>query len=686
MKKILTLILALLMVASCIVACNNEETPSSSTSLAPTSSVTPPTSSEGPSSSTPPVDDDNPPTSADGIVKIDYAVDVNQSFNSSLFNDLSSFGNSDVAMDYPDATPADVTGGIKIEVPGIYRIYGSSTVNGIEIDIDRADKEAALQEVVLVLAGARIENSADALVAPIISKGCNVRIILLDGTENVIIDNRPVDGTTSSEKGAIYVKTGNLTIEGSGLLKIDTKYKNAIFCTKSITIEGGVFDLTSNYNGIYASGERLNTDSPDFVGGLTINSGDFTINSKRAGLKAGELDEETATDIKGKLVINGGKFNIKSTRNAIDCYGEIIVNGGGFKIESSADGINATDKVTFAQDTNTVMIINSADSGVKCDNTVLISDLTNLKIVSKKDGIDAKDVEIDIAGGVVYIVTNPSFVEDMETGEYIRDENKEYHKIDPLLYPDEVLYSVAGSAKGIDASNSIIIKNGIIAIDSVEEAIDCCDGDVIDEATVNTITIAGGMLSLDTSENAIKADNSITISGTTTQLSVLRADKALNADNITISEARVALVAISDAIDSDNVVVNSGEVYLFDKVDLPAEGGTFAVNGGTVVCLSTTKNPNLPTSTTYTILSKTIENPVDYVYGNYANIKGGAIDITLLIPKSYAEKLSVVVLSSQVTAGEYTISAGSYTDGKMSMFVCHDGTFVAKTSESVTVQ
>lgn len=697
MKRLLALILALLMVSAFMLACEDETSTSSSSSSSSSSTSQDPSSSDDTSSSK---EDNNKDDASASIPKIDYNVNVNQSFASNTF-DISSFGNTDLASAYSDAISKDVTAGIKITTPGTYRIYGASTKDGIEIDITRNDKTAPLQEVVLVLDGAEIQNSIDASIPPIYSKGCNLRIILLKNKRNIIFDNRVVNEQTSSEKGAIYVKTGNLTIEGEGELKVETKYKNAIYCTKSITINGGIFNLTANYNGIYAAGDLRTMDTgSDIVGGLTINSGDFIINASRAALKTGDYDNTSTpvTDVAANLIINGGKFQLKSGKNGIDAYGSIFVNGGGFSIESSADGLNASastsengkaeGNITFATDANTVMNINSKDTGIKADAKILFGGKTNVKVISKGDAVGAYDIEVDTTG-VLYLVTNPDFEENMNEGEYIRDENKTYHKVDRLMFPKSVFYSVKNSAKGLDAKNTIVIKNGTIAIDSVEDCINTTDSTKMTtaekEATANTITITGGILVLDSCESAIKADEAIAVSGTATEISVYRSDKGLNADKITLADAKVALIAISDAIDTDEVTVSSGRVILFDKVDIPSTDGKFVVNGGTVICISTTNSPKAPTETTLKTISASIATPVDYVYGNCINVKGTGVDITLQIPKSYAEKLSVVVVSSDVQAGEYTISAGTY-QGSPTFFEYAGGTFAAKTSQKTTVE
>ena len=681
MKKLLALILALLAIVATFASCGDESSSSSAdSSSSETSSSEESSSSESkaPTESSNKKDENKYPE----VSKIEYDVNINQTVNTNVFNTWTDFGNAGEAIDYSVATDVDVSKGItNITAPGIYRLYGTTTKGHVKVDIDRLDETAPLEKVILIFDNINITSYSDAAsIPPIYSKGCDLTIIIPKGTNNTITDTK-----TNSQKGAIYVKTGNLTIEGEGTLKVTAVHKNAIFNTKSITVNGGVFDLSAEYHGIY--GES----------GLVINTGDFKILSGKSAIKSGEYEVENLPEqnVLGGITINNGKFSIDSQGNAIDCYGSITINGGGYNIESAKDGINATDKIVFGgTEANTVMIIEAKEDGIKVKSdatidpnaeivpNIKITGKTNIKIIADNDAIQATDIEIDI-DGVMYLKTNAKFVEDMENGEYILD-NKEYYKVDRTLYDGKTFFKIDGSNKGITAKNSITIKNGQIAIDADEEAIETSDGSQEDASTINKIVISGGVLNLDSRESAVKADNAITVSGTA-KVNVIKSDKGLNADAVTIDNGTVILVSIKDSIDADNTIVNNGTVYLFDKVDYPSDG-TFVVNAGTVICISTTKNPKAPSTAASKIIAKSIEAPAQYKFGSYINIKGGSLDIVLKLPKNYSEKLSVVVTSADVTAGNYSISAGTYVNGSVANLVCTGGTFTASSTETASVQ
>ena len=687
MKKLLSLILALLMILMVFASCNDENETSSSSSSSESSeseSSTQPDNSEketeSQSSTKEPSKDKYPE-----VPKVEYNVNINQTVNTSIFNNLDEFKNEGEAVSYSNATPYDVSKGLNnITQPGIYRLYGTTTKGHVKIDIPRIDENAPLQKVILVLDNVSITSYSDASsIPPIYSKGCDLTIVLPKGTVNKITDTK-----SNTEKGAIYVKTGSLTIEGEGTLKVTAVHKTAIFNSKTLTINGGIFDLTAEYHGVYGKTA------------LVVNSGDFTMKTGKSGLKTGEYEVDNTADknVVGSMTLNGGKFNIDALGNAIAAYGSVTVNGGGYNIKSSKDGINATGKIEFGgNDTNTVMIIDAKEDGIKIsvdegateadtDSTpdVKIAGKTNIKVLCINDGIDANDVEINM-DGVLYIKTDAKFVEDMSNGEYIID-SKEYCKVDRLLYDGKTFFAIDGSSKGISAVNSIVIKNGHIGIDSDEDCIVSTDGKNGDSKTKNEITISGGVIYLDSRESAIKADNKITVSGDS-KISAIKSDKGLNAKNVLIENGTLNIVSISDAIDSKNTVVNNGTIYLFDKVDYhPNDGGTFVVNGGTLVSISTTKTPQAPTSSTIKVVAKAIENTEGYTFGNFVGISGGSFEIVLKLPKKYTEKVSVVVASSALVAGDYTIGVGSYTDGSVANLVCSGGTFTPTSSEAVTVQ
>lgn len=672
MKKILALIIALMCVFCAFMSCSDDtETTSSSESESASESQQQSSSVAQSSSSSSQFVEDTSKKYPE-VPQIDINVNVDTVVGTDVFEDLSSFKNEGKLESYGGTIQTiDISKGENnIVAPGTYKLTGITTKGYVKIVIPRPDDTAPLEKVTLILDNVQITSSTDvSSIPPIYSKGCNLEIVIPKDTVNTITDT-----TTNQEKGAIYVKTGDLTISGEGTLKVNAVHKNAIFNTKKITVNGGIFDLTAKYHGIYGEGGVKSTveDKPENHVGVVINTGDFKIKAEKSAIKSGDYEETNLPDqnVLGSITINGGKFDLETKGNAISCYGSVSINGGGYKIVSANDGINATADVIFDGENPTVMVIDAKDNGIKSDTDVNILGNTSIKILSIHDGIDANNIEIDTTG-TLYIKTNASFIQDMANGEFILH-NKSYHKVDKVAFEGKVFYAVDGSSKGIDAAQSLTIKNGKIGIDSNESALNG-----------NSVTIDNGIIYLSSQESAVKATAEIKYNNGF--VNVMRSYKGLNASDVTVKAGTLVLVAIADAIDAENTTVDGGTLYLYDKVDYPNDG-SFVVTAGTVVCLSTTNNPKTPTASSNKYIAKSIESSAGYVSNSYVQIKGEGIDVTLKLPKKYSEKLSVVVVSPGVVTGTYTISVGQCTGGSISNLVYTGGTFTASSTESVVVE
>lgn len=689
-----------------LVACKNEQPPATESSSEQSSESS--SSKETPgkdetSSKEPEVDDSKFPP----VDRIDYNVSIAQTIDTSIFGKINDFKNDFLEQTY-HYTSLDITGAgkVEIETAGIYKISGKTTKGYILVDIK---KEDPLKEVVLILDNVEVTSSSEtASIPPIYSEGCNLTIVLPDGTVNNLTDT-----VTNAEKGAIYVKTGNLTIEGRGTLNVTGVSKNAIVNTKKLTVNGGILNLTAVNSGLYGE---------DY--GVEINDGEINITSEKAGIKAGDYEkgenpgDPPLKDVVAPLVINGGRIDIKSKEDGIRVNGDATIASCGLSIITDTNGIDVTGNLTFNTVTDkadAIVDISSIKRGIKCDGKVSILGGANLKIdvrVSEeeaesttdefnynKDCIKAYDVLIDTTG-VVYLKTNETYKADKSyqtnpSGSYYILDSREYVKVDPSLYSGKIIFSIDGSNRGIEAFDKIEIKNGIIAIDSAEDSLNAGGttkddkGNILDKKD-GSITISGGTINIVTSEDAISCNGTVAVSGST-QLNILDANKGIKAPSVTIDDGKLVIITLSDTIDADEITVNDGDIFLLEKVDIEKEVdgeedpeiGDFIVNGGKIVCLSTTNLPKEPTSSDVPVFAVSIEDESQYVYGNFIQINVAGLDeIVIKIPKSYAKKLSIVIVSDEIESGESTISVGSYEGGIPKNLICTGGTFTAIKTET----
>jgi len=595
----------------------------------------------------------NPETSFD--TPIEHNLKVDNSIKLDIFDSENTFGNEGNTVDYTNATAIDVSEVANgktyaITKGGVYRIYGKTDDGQILINL----KEAVNRDIVLVLDNLEMKYSGTKSV--IYAEKCNsVKIVIPANTTTTLSDT-----SNNLEKGVIHVRTGGLTVDGKGTLVLNANAEKSrgIFNTKTLTINGGVYNITTAFShGI--QGEE----------GLVINGGTFNITSAKSGLKVGDFDEEKPLEaVVGAMTINGGSLNINSKTNGISAYGSVTVNNGRINISAESDGIDVSDTITL---NGGITDVSAANDGIKCDNAVNIAQNANLRLMAGNDGIDAVNVTVT-TGGIVYIKTNVdnnAFIVD-PNGSYII-KNGRFTLVDTSKYPDETYYSLE-SCKGIKADGNVVIENATLGVDSYEDALDGA-----------SVEIKSGRVVLASNDDGIDISGNVTVNGT---LEVMYSNKGIKTPSLTVGENGIlTVISTSDAIDSSLVTVNGGTVFLFEKLDLT--DGKLVVNGGTVIAVSSTKNA-VSAETIFNNLSvSSYPSTSNATYGNWLRVTNGEKSIALRLPKSYEGKMSVTCISEDVSSGSYLIEIGTYQVGdKINNFVYVDGEFTAIDSYDLQIQ
>ena len=585
---------------------------------------------------------------------IEHNLKVDNSVKLDIFDSENTYGNEGNTVDYTNATSVDVSQlannkTYTITKGGVYRIHGKSENGQILVNL----KDAVNREVVLVLDN--LEMSYKGTKSVIYIEKCEKATIVLPANTVSTLS----DTTNNLEKGVIHVRSCNLILDGKGTLNLNANAAKArgVFNTKTLTVEGGVYNITTAYShGI--QGEE----------GVTINGGTFTIKSAKSGVKTGDFDEEKPLEaVVGTLTVNGGSLNINSQTNGISAYGSVVVNNGRISIDSVTDGFDVSETATL---NGGIVIVSADNDGIKSE-TLNIAREANVKILSGNDGIDAVAVNITTSG-IVYIKTNiddNAFIVDPE-GSYII-KNHKFTLVDTSKYPDETYYSLE-SCKGIKTDGVITIENATLGIDSYEDALDGTD-----------IDIKSGRVVLASEDDGIDVSGNVTISGT---LEIMYSNKGIKTPNLTINEnGLVTVISTSDAVDSPLVTVNKGTVFLLEKLDLT--DGTLVVNGGTVIAVSSTKTAATAQTTFSDLSISNYPSTSNAIYGNWLRITNGEKSVVLRLPKSYESKLSLTCISEDLGAGAYSIQIGTYQVGdKINNFVYVDGEFNAIDSIDLTLQ
>lgn len=396
-------------------------------------------------------------------------------------NDLAFTNTDSYIQDTTLVNVANIATGDKYEIKeaGVYRITGTNDNARIYVNADG-------KNIILIFDNLNLSCSSG-YPTVFVEKCKETRIVLKNGTENTLTDAR-----NNGENGVLRVKKGDLTISGTGTLNITANKKYAISNTKTLTIAGGTYNITSVEHGIYGKE------------GLRINGGIFNINAQKAGFKSGDDNASSTTEAPepGSVIINSCNASITSGTDGINCYGDVTINGGKIVVNAGGNGIDAQaslpeipvgDKSYSAGNATIqggVLVLNTEKNAIKVDGDVSVTSNASVKIVAIGNGIEGNNVTISTTG-VIYIQTYYTFDED-ETGKYVLI-NGEY-VFDENFEQRGVRYS-RRECRGIEATETISVEGGTIGISSYD---DCFNANT-------SITVTGGTLTLNTAKDTFDA-------------------------------------------------------------------------------------------------------------------------------------------------------------------------------------
>lgn len=280
---------------------------------------------------------------------------------------------------------------------GTYRINGSCDEGKIEVSKN-------LSNVTLILDNLTLSNSDTAPIIVKKSSSVLMKLVGTSTITNNEEASKETTDPDNFEGAAIKVKSGSsLTIFGDGTLNAAGNAKNAIkgAAESSLKVDGGTIKATAVNNGIAFDGSivinagtfnvtagndavKSEPDEGDTAssGTVTINGGSFTINAQGDGIQAAE-----------KLTINNGTFDIKTldgykstsfNKDTMSCKGlkasgnndneteptnELVINGGTFNLNTADDAVHSDG---YCDITGGTFYIYTGDDGVHADATLTL--------------------------------------------------------------------------------------------------------------------------------------------------------------------------------------------------------------------------------------------------------------------------------------------------------------------------
>lgn len=239
---------------------------------------------------------------------------------------------------------------VTITDEGTYIISGELTNGSIVVDAEDSDKV----QIVLKDADITCETSAPIYV----KKADKVFITLAANTENTLAVTKEFVSIDDNNIDAAIFSKGDLTLNGSGSLKITTADGHGIVSKDDLVVIGGIFEIQAKGHGlsgkdsvriadgkfaITADKDGIHSENDDDVtlGFVYLAGGEYTITVGDDGIHAGAQN-----------VIDGGNINITRCNEGIE--GQTVdIRGGNVTLVSEDDGINAASPEAAGEETAT---------------------------------------------------------------------------------------------------------------------------------------------------------------------------------------------------------------------------------------------------------------------------------------------------------------------------------------------
>lgn len=215
-------------------------------------------------------------------------------------------------------------GVLTISKGGSYALSGS--FNGtVVVEVTKEE------QVELVLDGVSIysENSA----AIYVKSADKVVINLADESENILYDGETYAVESGAEPSACIYSADDLTICGSGTLKVNANCRNGIQTKNDLRIKGGELIVSAPKNALKGK------DSVQISGGV------ITVTAATDAIKSDNEKEED----RGKVVIGGGELNLSCQDDGIQAFRSVQISGCSIEIDAGDKDINCDGKVEIEE-------------------------------------------------------------------------------------------------------------------------------------------------------------------------------------------------------------------------------------------------------------------------------------------------------------------------------------------------
>ena len=377
--------------------------------------------------------------SADEIDTSVSKTDQDASYDESSATKISLSGSS-ASISGDGASEKDGT--ITIQQEGTYVVTG--TLNDGRIVVQAADTH----KVHIVLKGASIYCADHA--ALFIKQADKVFLTLADGSENTLGSGSSyhLSDEDSNVDGVIFSRA-DLTLNGSGKLTVNAKYKHAIVSKDDLIVTGGAYAITAgNGGGLYGK---------DCV---KITNGTFTIQSGTDGIQASNAEQAD----RGYVYISGGALHITAGTDGIQADNVLRIDGGTFQITSGGGSANAS----------------TDQKGNKNPGWGMWGPGSKEETTKTEDPTDTSDSAKGLKAGVSLSVRG---------GTFTIDSSDDSVHCNGTVTITGGTFALSSGDDGVHAGDALLIQNGTIAISQSYEGLEGLN-----------VTISGGKIQLTASD------------------------------------------------------------------------------------------------------------------------------------------------------------------------------------------
>ena len=498
---------------------------------------------------------------------------------------------------------------VTITEEGTYLLSGSLSDGSVVIYTDENVK------VRLILNGVSINSSSSAAIY--VKSADKVFITLAPDTENVLSNGGTYETVDDNNIDSAIFSKSDLTLNGSGSLKVTAKEGHGVVSKDDLVITGGTYNIEAASQGL--SGK----DS------IRILDGDFTVTAGKDALHAENEDDKE----KGFVYIAGGTFALASSGDGISAYSDITLLDGTYTITAGGGSENGEDhqeevpggsggpgepggmmpsgerpqgepgeKPQGEPDQKPQAESEASDEseasettstkGIKANGSLVISGGT-YTIYAADDGFHSNR-DIAITGGTLTIASGDDGI----------------HADGQVTVSDGTIV-ISESYEGIEGSEKVLIACGRITLTS--------DDDGLNSAVVE---ISGGHTEIDAEGDGIDSNGTFTVSGGETYVSgpAGDGDGALDYETDAVITGGILIAA-----GSSGMTVNFGEKSTQGSILL----NTGSQKAGTDIVLTDASGTELLSWQSSKSYASVVISCPEIVQGESYTIKAGTSETTV---------------------------------------------------------